>query len=65
MIKKLFTGDLNALVITNPKFNGSEAHLLRCQITRITHNVTLQPEGVQKIVEETNEQEVETNDSEE
>ncbi len=42
-IKVLFTGDLNKPVISNPWFNGKESDLLRCQIARISHNITIIP----------------------
>lgn len=29
-LKYLFTGDLQKQIITNPYFNGKEAHLLKC-----------------------------------
>ena len=42
-IKYLFSGNLNKPVISNPWFNGKESDLLRCQIARISHNITIIP----------------------
>ena len=42
-IKHIFTGDLNAPVISNPFFKGKEENLLRAQIARISHATTLIP----------------------
>lgn len=51
-IKKLFTGNLNAPVISNPHFPGKEKELLRAQIARITHGTMLEPKGLHKLVED-------------
>lgn len=48
-VKKLFTGDLEAPVITHPHFAGVEKHLLRTQIARISAGTVLAPKGYFKI----------------
>jgi radial spoke head protein 4A len=40
-IKYLLTGNLNSPVVSNPWFDGKESDYLRCQIARITHNITI------------------------
>lgn len=45
-IKKLFTGRLDAPVITHPYFDGTEANLLRSQIALITADTTLCIKGI-------------------
>ena len=42
-LKYIFTGDLDRAVITNPHFKGKEAHLLKCQIARITYSCQIVP----------------------
>ena len=42
----MFTGRLDADVITNPHFDGKEKHLLKCQIVRITAASTIIPAGL-------------------
>lgn len=42
-IKVIFSGDLSRQIVSNPWFNGNEAEYLRCQIARITHNITIVP----------------------
>eukprot|EP00163_Fabomonas_tropica_P003023 TRINITY_DN124_c0_g3_i2.p1 TRINITY_DN124_c0_g3~~TRINITY_DN124_c0_g3_i2.p1 ORF type:complete len:398 (+),score=146.86 TRINITY_DN124_c0_g3_i2:1052-2245(+) len=44
-IKKYFTGDLYADVLSHPPFPGTEAHYLRAQIARIAHACTVSPRG--------------------
>jgi radial spoke head protein 4A len=44
-VKKILTGDLNALVITQPYFPGKEMHLLRSMIADISANTILAPAG--------------------
>eukprot|EP00928_Gymnodinium_smaydae_P064187 TRINITY_DN47596_c0_g1_i1.p1 TRINITY_DN47596_c0_g1~~TRINITY_DN47596_c0_g1_i1.p1 ORF type:complete len:467 (-),score=114.31 TRINITY_DN47596_c0_g1_i1:72-1472(-) len=44
-IKKLFTGRLDAPVITHPYFEGTEANLLRAQIAQITADTVLCVKG--------------------
>ncbi len=51
-IKHIFTGDLDAPVISNPYFEGKEATLLRAQIARITHATTLVPREHFKVSED-------------
>mmetsp|Transcript_28651 Transcript_28651/g.50966 ORF Transcript_28651/g.50966 Transcript_28651/m.50966 type:complete len:233 (+) Transcript_28651:473-1171(+) len=48
----MFTGHLDAPVVTNPYFPGKERELLRCQITRITYSTTIIPRGLLKTNEE-------------
>jgi len=56
-IKRLFTGNLDAEVVSNPFFKGKEKDLLRAQIARITMTTTLVPKGLY-IKAEGNEREV-------
>lgn len=42
-IKMVFSGNLNKSIISNPWFNGKESDLLRCQIARISHHITVIP----------------------
>lgn len=42
-IKYTFTGDLDRQIYTNPHFKGKEAHLLKCQIVRITFSCQIVP----------------------
>lgn len=44
--KHIMTGDLNAVVNTNPPFPGKERHFLRAQIARISHTTTIVPNGM-------------------
>ncbi|KAJ1516420.1 Radial spoke head protein 4 A [Coelomomyces lativittatus] len=44
-IRKYFTGDLNAPIISFPKFPGRESNLLRAQIARITSSTVVCPAG--------------------
>lgn len=39
----MFTGDLTRPIVSNPWFNGKESDLLRCQIARISHHITIIP----------------------
>jgi hypothetical protein len=57
-IRKLFTGNLNANIVSNPHFPGKEKEYLRAQIARITHSTYLEPKGLHKTVED-NPQEIE------
>lgn len=50
--KLIFTGCLSAPVSSFVPFPGREAHLLRCQITRILHSSNLVPKGFLKIKED-------------
>jgi radial spoke head protein 4A len=45
MVKRTFTGNLNAEIDTCPPFPGKERHLLRAQLARITHATELCPKG--------------------
>ena len=54
-IKHIFTGNLNADVDTNPRFDGKERHLLRAQLARIFHATALVPIGLFAKDDETNE----------
>lgn len=60
MIKKLFTGNLNAPVTSHPPFPGDEKVLLRAQIARITASTKLAPKDF--IVFEENQAEEEEED---
>lgn len=42
-IKYLFSGDLDKAIFTNPHFKGKEAHLLKCQIVRISFSCQVVP----------------------
>ena len=53
MIKHIFTGNLNAIIDSNPPFPGKERHFLRAQIGRITHGTVLAPKGLYEWDEET------------
>jgi radial spoke head protein 4/6 len=50
-VRVLFTGDLERQIFTNPFFDGQEKHLLRAQISRITHATRLVPRGIWKVTE--------------
>jgi hypothetical protein len=51
-IKHIFTGNLDAKIIGNPYFEGTEKDLLRAQIARISHSTTLVQSGIYKIQED-------------
>lgn len=51
-IKVKLTGDLDAKIITNPFFFGTERQYLRAQIARITHSTTIMPGGLHKLTED-------------
>lgn len=53
-IKVVFTGNLNAKIDSCPPFPGRERHLLREQLSRITHGTEICPKGMYEIDEETN-----------
>jgi radial spoke head protein 4A len=44
-VKRMITGDLSSQVLTMPSFPGTEQHLLRSQIARITGTCTLSVAG--------------------
>eukprot|EP01065_Artemidia_motanka_P021293 TRINITY_DN2546_c1_g2_i1.p1 TRINITY_DN2546_c1_g2~~TRINITY_DN2546_c1_g2_i1.p1 ORF type:complete len:590 (+),score=234.04 TRINITY_DN2546_c1_g2_i1:130-1899(+) len=46
LIKKYFTGDLEAPVHCHPPFPGVEKHYLRAQIARISHGCRVGPRGM-------------------
>jgi len=56
-IKKVFTGDSEAKVITNPHFEFKEKDLLRAQIARISQLISIVPKGYFK-KQEDNEREI-------
>lgn len=58
-IKKLFTGDPKATVITYPPFPGTEMSYLRAQIARITATTQISPSGYFQSPEEEEEEEEE------
>ncbi|XP_073405449.1 radial spoke head protein 6 homolog A-like isoform X2 [Dendrobates tinctorius] len=58
-IRRLFTGNLDAPVITYPPFPGSEANLLRAQIARISAGTHVSPLGYYQFGEEEGEEEEE------
>lgn len=47
------TGDLNADINSNPKFEGKERHFLRAQLARIFSATTIAPKGLFEVDEET------------
>ena len=51
-LKKIFTGDVEAEVITNPHFDKKEKDLLRAQIARITQMTSVVPKGYYRKQEE-------------
>jgi len=48
-VKHIFTGNLDADIITNPPYKWKERHLLRAQIARISHTTSIIPKGLFKI----------------
>lgn len=56
-LKRAFTGNVDAEVITNPHFVGKEKELLRAQIARITQALSIVPKGLYKKAED-NEREI-------
>ena len=54
LIKKTFSGDLNAPVTGYPPFPGNEANLLRAQIARISADTALVPSGLYDAEDEDN-----------
>uniref|UniRef100_A0A8C4WY67 Radial spoke head component 4A n=1 Tax=Eptatretus burgeri TaxID=7764 RepID=A0A8C4WY67_EPTBU len=57
LIKKLFTGQLNAPVQSFPPFSGSEMYLLRAQIARISAATQVSPLGFYQFEEEEEDEE--------
>ncbi|KAM9324909.1 radial spoke head protein 6 homolog A-like [Gastrophryne carolinensis] len=58
-IRRFFTGQLDAPVITYPPFPGTEANLLRAQIARISAGTHVSPLGYYQFGEEEGEEEEE------
>ncbi|XP_053552835.1 radial spoke head protein 6 homolog A, partial [Bombina bombina] len=58
-IKRLFTGHLDAPVLTYPPFAGTEANLLRAQISRISAGTHISPLGFYQFGEEEGDEEEE------
>ena len=56
-IKKLFTGNLTAPVMTFPPFPGKEINYLRAQIARISATTQISPTGFYQFEEEEEEPE--------
>ena len=56
-IKKLFTGNLIAPVVTFPPFPGKEINYLRAQIARISATTHISPTGFYQFEEEEDETE--------
>jgi radial spoke head protein 4A len=52
MIKRCFTGNLNANIESSPPFPGKERHFLRAQLARITHATEICPKGLFEIADE-------------
>lgn len=52
LIKKLFTGRLDAEINSYPIFSGKERHLLRVQIGRISSACVIVPKGLYKVNED-------------
>lgn len=51
-IRKAFTGNLDAKIVSHPPFHGTEAHYLRAQIARIAATTVVSPNGYYKFDEE-------------
>jgi radial spoke head protein 4A len=56
-VKKHFTGDLDAPIISHPPFHGNEKILLRAQIARISAATKIAPKGVVVFEEDPEEEE--------
>lgn len=63
-IKRLFSGDLNAAVISSPPFNWNEAVYLRVQLSRIVSGTYISPLGALEEPEDDAEEEEEEDDDE-
>jgi len=61
-IKHIFTGDLEANIITNPFFFGKEKHYLKAQIVRISYNTTIVPKNRFKLPEDEASRDIEINE---
>lgn len=51
-VKRLFTGQVEAEVVTNPHFAGREKDLLRAQIARIAQTTSVVPCGLFRVQED-------------
>lgn len=51
LVKRAFTGNLNANVATNPPFPGKERHFLRAMLARIFHATAISPKGLYEMSE--------------
>lgn len=51
-VKHILTGNLDAPVLSYPTFPGSEKHLLKAQLVRITHTCQVSPKGLYAPTEE-------------
>jgi len=58
-IKHIFTGNLEANIITNPFFFGKEKHYLKAQIVRMSYTTGIVPRGLYKMTEEEDSRDVE------
>jgi radial spoke head protein 4A len=54
LMKHVMTGELNALIDSNPPFPGKERHFLRAQLARIFAATHIAPKGLYEMDEETN-----------
>ena len=55
-VRRFFTGNLEAAVLAYPPFPGTEAHLLRANLARMAHALTLAPKGALGYAEDDEEQ---------
>jgi radial spoke head protein 4A len=62
-IRKFFTGNLDAPIISNPPFPGNEANYLRAQIQRISASTQVSPINYYQFEEDEEEEEEEARDS--
>lgn len=58
-IKKVFTGQLDAPMVTFPPFPGKEMNYLRAQIARITCTTQISPNGYFQSLDDEEEEEEE------
>ena len=61
-IKHLFSGDLNAKILSYPVFPGQEKHYLKAQLVRISHSTILIPAGLRRPAEDENAEELDFED---
>ncbi|EPY36859.1 flagellar radial spoke component [Strigomonas culicis] len=64
-IKRLFTGNLEAEVVSSPPFPWSEAVYLRAQLSRIVSSTFIAPQGALEEAEELEEEDLEDEDEDE